>query len=249
MRFFNSNSLTAALGLATFLGNFFVSSLSTKTKNEIMLASEGGMVQPTDKLFNEMLKGPRKHSLFVQFTVLGGSFDCKICHIVNGVLKEASKAVQKSTHSEDVYLVTLDYSISSKIFQKYKITSAPILYFFPATEKATESPEFLEFKGVGPNLEADIVLQYIQENLGIKIPYSKPINYQKLGINLATAASVIFVAYMIFSRLSVVANSTKSWASAFLVKQVKIFITELLGFYFNYDFWSDVEFHKKSQLR
>jgi len=152
-----------------------------------LASANNGVIELDDSSFQLLTSGSHNWSASIQFTALDGRRRCNPCKEFNPSWQEVAKAWTKVAKKErdQHFFATLDFDNAQATFQKIGLTSAPVVYVYPAT-----GGDRVPASGKTDPLKFDFSAGYDPEPLAhqlstytpVTIPYTKPIDWAKLGI-------------------------------------------------------------------
>jgi len=192
----------------------------------IALTKAGKGVAPlNDKLYDEIIGGPRNFSVTVVLTALGSQFQCQPCQIFDLeyhlLARQWSKQPLKIRHSH--FFAMLDFKEGKNTFSKLGLNTAPQARMF----LANEGPEAVtdvkkqvlsyDFNKGGPRgLTAELFSDWVIEAAHLPRFFTRPPNYGRIF-----AASCVLLAFLILGKVAwplvrLILTSRFIWATALL---------------------------------
>ncbi|KAJ7449828.1 hypothetical protein FB451DRAFT_1146605 [Mycena latifolia] len=174
----------------------------------VALAAAGGGLIKLDAASYDLLTTPnRDWSASIEFTALDPRRRCAPCKEFNPSWNAVAKAWTKTpqTHRDTHFFATLDFDNGQTVFQQLGLSSAPVVYVYPAMEgpRATgkSTPSKYDFSH---GFEAEPLAQHLSNHTPIPIPYTAPFDWARWttiasGL-LAFAVALRFVAPILQSR-------------------------------------------------
>ncbi|KAJ7097911.1 hypothetical protein B0H15DRAFT_823259 [Mycena belliarum] len=174
----------------------------------VALAAAGGGLIKLDAASYDLLTAPnRDWSASIEFTALDPRRRCAPCREFNPSWNAVAKAWSKTpqAHRDNHFFATLDFDQGQTVFQQLGLSSAPVVYVYPATEgpRATGKTAFSKYD-FSHGFEAEPLAEHLSNHTPIRIPYSPPFDWARWttiasGL-LAFAVTLRFVAPVLQSR-------------------------------------------------
>lgn len=194
-----------------------------------------GPISLTDKTFEDLTSGPRNFTSLVLLTALDPRFGCHLCKEFQPEFELLAKSwLKKHKDSDGFFFANLDFSDGRQTFQKLGLTSAPVLYLFPATygptSKINTSPEPLRYEFLPVQRQADSVSHFVSQNTPFTLPVHRPTDYTKHLIFAATLTALALFLTLALPRLLPLLTHPTLWAAVSLIS-ILVFIS---GHMFNH---------------
>eukprot|EP00116_Pleurobrachia_bachei_P008003 sb/3468265/ len=137
---------------------------------------------------------PRNYSMIVMFTALAPNRQCKICKEAHNEFITLAKSHRYSRSFDNrVFFSVVDYDGGASIFQRLKLTSAPVVLHFPASGKRKAEDKFdIERRGIA----AEAVAKWVKERSEVVIEVIRPPNYTNailLGVFLFAVSGTLLI--------------------------------------------------------
>ncbi|KAF9053704.1 oligosaccharyl transferase subunit OST3/OST6 family [Hymenopellis radicata] len=160
-------------------------------KELIALAAAGNGLIRLDANSFDLLTGPNRNwSAAIQFTAMDKRRRCEPCREFDPSWNEVSKAWAGAPkeHRDSHFFATLDFDEGQAVFQSLGLTSAPVVYIYPATEGPRLPPngKTVPLKYDFSNgFEAGPLAAQISNHTPIPIPYTAPIDWGRWATFIA----------------------------------------------------------------
>lgn len=137
---------------------------------------------------------PRNYSIVVMFTALSPSRNCKICKEAHSEFTTLARSHRYSRQFDSsLFFTMVDYDGGASIFQRLKLTSAPVILHFPASGKRKKEDRFeLERRGIA----AEAFAKWVKERTEVQIEVMRPPNYTNailLGLFLFAVSGTLII--------------------------------------------------------
>ncbi|PLW06203.1 hypothetical protein PCANC_26646 [Puccinia coronata f. sp. avenae] len=226
-----NNTLTVSLLTIIIIIILLQSTTTTAAHNDRLakltaLTKAGKGVAPlNDKLYDEILSGPRNFSVTLLLTALGSQFQCQPCQIFDLEYQLIARQWNKqpprirNTH----FFAMLDFKEGKNTFAKLGLNTAPQARIFLANEGEGAVTDLkkqvisYDFNKGGPRgLTAELFTDWVIEAAHLPHFFTRPPNYGRIF-----AASCVLLATAILGKvawplLRFIFTSRFIWAAAFL---------------------------------
>lgn len=216
---------TSTILIAIFL--LLLSHVSSTPKIEplsklVALSKAGKGVAPlNDKLFDEILSGPRNFSVTLLLTALGSQFQCQPCHVFDVEYHLIAHQWSKQpTHVRNShFFAMLDYKEGKKTFEKLGLNSAPQARLYLPTEgpkavldgkKQVASYDFNT--GGARGLTAEQFSQWAMKTAHLPQFFSRPPNYGKIFAAVCVVLATAILTKVAWPVVKLVLTSRFIWA-------------------------------------
>ncbi|MBW0471437.1 hypothetical protein O181_011152 [Austropuccinia psidii MF-1] len=188
----------------------------------IALSKAGKGVAPlNDKLYDELMSGPRNFSITLVLTALGSQFQCGPCHTFDGeyhlLAKQWAKQPLEIRHSH--FFAMLDFKEGRNTFSKLGLNTAPQARQYLPTEgpKApTDSKKKVlsyDFNRGGPQgLTAEQFSQWAAQTAGLPQFFSRPPNYAKFFAGVCVLLASIIIGKVAWPLIQAILHTRYIWA-------------------------------------
>ncbi|RPB16552.1 hypothetical protein P167DRAFT_516630 [Morchella conica CCBAS932] len=155
---------------------------------------EGGILQLTDSLYDDLTTGPRNYTAVVLLTALEPRIGCQLCREFGPEYELLAKSwAAEHAPTDGLIFSELDFANARTTFQKLQLTTAPVLYLFPPSVGPSADPAHIDtplrFEFNKVQTKAEVVARFITMHTTHAPRVVRPFNWAKLG---ATAGAVIF---------------------------------------------------------
>nr|KAJ3421020.1 oligosaccharyl transferase subunit ost3/OST6 [Polyrhizophydium stewartii] len=163
----------------------------------------------TSDSFAVFTERPRNYTLFVLLTTSlpeHGQFGVQYRHV--------TKAWSRVFEPGKLYFSELDFKVGQEVFAKLGIQSVPLMFRFPPTEGPLAIQgqyDIYDFNRHG--MEAQPFVEFVEAKTGVKIPYSKPVDYTNAIISGVLLASAIIAGYLFWDQITRVFHIPHLWLS------------------------------------
>jgi len=169
-----------------------------------MIAAEP-LLKYDSKAFEKFVEGPRNFSTILMLTAVSGQQNCEPCRLLLPEFQIAANSWAALKHPSRMYFAMVDYQSGTEVFNKLKLTNAPVIYHFPPNEGENAKPEhkknpmaFDRYDIQRSGESAEDILKYVETIVHTGIPMVKPPEYAKfliaIGFLLFAAALLKFLA-------------------------------------------------------
>ncbi|RPB29570.1 hypothetical protein L211DRAFT_832278 [Terfezia boudieri ATCC MYA-4762] len=194
-----------------------------------------GPISLSDKSFEDLTSAPRNYTALVLLTALDPRFGCHLCKEFQPEFDLlATSWLKKHKDSNGFFFANLDFSNGRQTFQKLGLTSAPVLYLFPATygptSKPNASPEPLRYEFLPVQHQADSVSHFVSQNTPFTLPVHRPVDYIKPLLFISTLAFLALFLTLALPHLLPLLTHPTLWAAVSLIS-ILVFIS---GHMFNH---------------
>eukprot|EP00124_Ichthyophonus_hoferi_P000922 Ihof_evm7s40 gene=Ihof_evmTU7s40 len=153
------------------------------------------LIDMTSADFSRFFTGEKNYTMFVTFTALDPSRKCRACKIVYDEFNLAAQSFQY-TSEPGVYFVSFDFEKSQRVFQKFNINSAPLIWHFPAKGDPTKRDKLEDFYRKAPR--AEMFAKFITDRTGIECTIYRPIDWTSRMITLGITILIIYLLVTFF---------------------------------------------------
>ncbi|KAF8422666.1 hypothetical protein EV426DRAFT_161850 [Tirmania nivea] len=194
-----------------------------------------GPLALTDKTFEDLTSGPRNYTALVLLTALDPRFGCHLCKEFQPEFELLAKSwLRKHKDSNGFFFANLDFSHGRHTFQKLGLTSAPVLYLFPATYGPTSKPntslEPLRYEFLPVQHQADHVSHFVSQHTPFTLPVRRPTDYTQPLLLIATLTLLAVLFTLALPHILPLLTHPTLWAAVSLIS-VLVFIS---GHMFNH---------------
>ncbi|KAF9052647.1 oligosaccharyl transferase subunit OST3/OST6 family [Panaeolus papilionaceus] len=206
-----------------FISSLFSIALSTfafavsPAEQLAQLAAAGNGIIKLDADTFDLLTSPKRTwSASVQLTALDPRRRCMPCKEFDPSFQAVAKAwstVPQKARNEH-FFATLDFDNGSSVFQKLGLSSAPIVYNYPAAEgprkESRTTPAKYDFSD---GFEPAPLAEFLSKYTPVTIPYSAPIDFSR-WITMAAGGlgAIVFLRF-----LFPIVNNRWSWAAGVVI--------------------------------
>lgn len=175
----------------------YVSSNSLESRIEQLneLSYRSPVVKLDDDKYKTYIRTmPRNYSMIVMFTALAPNRNCKVCKETSAEFTTLARSHRYSrSFNSDLYFTMVDYDTGAGIFQRLKLSSAPVILHFPASGKRKKEDKFdIERRGIS----SEAVAKWVKERTEISVEVVRPPNYTNavlLGIFLFAVSGTLLL--------------------------------------------------------
>lgn len=182
-----------------FLSACVSAALSNSLESRVEQLNEISYRSPVIKLDDDKYKSfirtmPRNYSIVVMFTALSPNRNCKICKEVHTEYTTLARSHRYSRgFNSDLFFTMVDYDGGAAIFQRLKLTSAPVILHFPASGKRKKEDKFdLERRGIN----AEAIAKWVKDRADVAVEVIRPPNYTNailLGVFLFAVSGTLLI--------------------------------------------------------
>jgi len=167
--------------------------------NEALISEP--LIKYDSKAFEKFVEGPRNFSTILMLTAVTGQQNCEPCRLLLPEFQAAANSWAALKHPSRLYFAMVDYQSGSEVFNKLKLTNAPVVYHFPPNEGENAKPEhkkdpmkYDRYDIQRSGESAEDILKYVETIVHTGIPLVKPPEYSKFFfaiLFLVVAAAVL----------------------------------------------------------
>jgi len=137
---------------------------------------------------------PRNYSVVVMFTAMAPNRNCKICKETHNEFTTLAHSFRYSrAFDSQLFFTMVDYDGGAAIFQRLRLTSAPVIIHFPANGKRKKEDRYdLERRGI----QAESVGKWVKERTEVNVEIIRQPNYTNailLGVFLFAVSGTLFI--------------------------------------------------------
>ncbi|KAG0147771.1 hypothetical protein CROQUDRAFT_655784 [Cronartium quercuum f. sp. fusiforme G11] len=179
-----------------------------------------GVVPLNDKLFEELVAGPRNYSITVVLTALGSQFQCVPCQTFeveyNLIAKQWAKQPQSIRESH--FFAVLDFKEGKGTFQKLGLNTAPqARNFLPTTgpravDAKHEVASYDFNRGGTAGLTAEQFSRWASSTAHIPHFFKRPPNYGKIFATVCVLLASVIAVKVAWPAIKLVLGSRYIWA-------------------------------------
>jgi oligosaccharyltransferase complex subunit gamma len=168
---------------------------------ELAAKSKGNVITLDDATYSYYaVSKPRPYTLVVFLTAAHPKFKCSICKQIDNELTLLAESYAKAPHdtSNPVFFLRLDYESSQSVFQKYGVTSVPLLFHMGPQMGAEKAGTEYDISArdrfqVPPDPDAESLATFLADraNVSITIERSKIGSYLILLAVFAILAALV----------------------------------------------------------
>jgi oligosaccharyltransferase complex subunit gamma len=187
---------------------------------------KNGLVQLSDRTYEELTAVPRDHYTLVLLTATGSQFGCHFCHEFAPQFKAMGASVMKAQKSRskndpEIVLGNLDFDKGQNTFKKLQLASAPNLFLYPPTKgphaKTTDehlAPEPIRFDFASGSAGdvADRAMEWLSSNTGTQLHIARPFDYAKFVRMITSIVAAIVGLYTFYRVAGTIFYSRHFWA-------------------------------------
>ncbi len=203
------------LGFISYISPVFGSNLATVEGYLKSSPYSSGVIRVTDKNFEQIVTGPRDHTLVLLLTASHPGFGCGLCieYLPDFQIVGDSWATDFSDYGhEGVYFAIADVSDNRETFKKLKLTSVPHVWIYTPTKEATTISEGHITYQLEQGDHAQNLANFLSQVVGRHFPVHKPIRWDVV----IGYASLTFLSVFIFKEHSgkvvAIITNTGLWA-------------------------------------
>ncbi|KAH7926327.1 hypothetical protein BV22DRAFT_1118985 [Leucogyrophana mollusca] len=179
-----------------------------------LAAAGNGLIKLDATSFNLLASSDRNWSAAVEFTAMDPKRRCAPCrefHPSYVAVAEAWTKVPKAERDSH-FFATVDFDDAYTVFQNLGLSSAPVVYVYPATEgpRLPASGKTAAFKyDFSHGFEAGPLADQLSVHTPVPIPYTAPIDWARWG----TMASLVPIITLIGRFISPALKNRWVWAT------------------------------------
>jgi oligosaccharyltransferase complex subunit gamma len=168
------------------------------TKLISLAHTNGGVIKLDSSTYELITSADREWSATIQLTALSPTVQCVPCKTFDPNFRAVARAWSNAPPADrdDHFFASLDFQDGQDVFRKLGLTSAPVIYIYPAA-KGHRRPangkwkEFThDFNSEGFDTEAFATA--MSKHTPSPVPYKPPFDYERL-INITAAVSLILL--------------------------------------------------------
>ncbi|KAI9216036.1 hypothetical protein BC828DRAFT_394347 [Blastocladiella britannica] len=196
--------------------------LEYKQKRLSTLTASGADVVPLDlKAFDVLTEAPRNYSIALLLTAMDPAVGCNICHQFDPEFRAAAYSwahAKGKTHP--LHFAVVDFATGREIYAKLRLSSAPSLYFYPATEgpHALESPgdnaDFIAYDLTRRGVSGQALVQWLGETTKDPFTFATPPDYTTMAIAAVGTVLAFLLRSYIFLGAKLVLLNKRLYAAA-----------------------------------
>ncbi|KAF8964700.1 oligosaccharyl transferase subunit OST3/OST6 family [Flammula alnicola] len=192
---------------------------ATPQEQLIQLASAGnGVIRLNADTFDLLTSPKRTWSASVQLTALDKRRRCNPCSQFDPAWNAVAKAwtYAPSAQQKQHFFATLDFDEGTAIFQRLGISSAPVVFNYPAAEGSRKpasgnvSPIKYDFSD---GFDAGPLASFLSKYTPVAIPYRDPIDWARwITIAIGVLGSALFIRF-----ISPIVQNKWAWAAVTVI--------------------------------
>ncbi|KAI5807451.1 hypothetical protein DFH27DRAFT_511169 [Peziza echinospora] len=221
MRLLTLLLLPLTLGLAAAAATTKETKLQRITK---LAVSSPGPIKLNDKTFDDITSGPRNYTSLVLLTALDPRFACHLCLQFQPDYELIARSWMKSRKDDEaLFFSYLDFADGRATFNKLGLTSAPILYLYPATYGPNAIPGYdessppIQYDFPPIATQAEPLAEWISLQTPFKPRVYRPPNYTKIAIVAGSTTIILASSYFIIPLLLPALTHPTLWAAVSLI--------------------------------
>ncbi|TFK29952.1 dolichyl-diphosphooligosaccharide-protein glycotransferase [Coprinopsis marcescibilis] len=188
---------------------FVAAEKSPEQQLKELAAAGNGLIKLDSHLYDLLTSPKRTWSASIHFTALDKKRGCHPCTTFNPSWNEVAAAWNKvaAEPKGQHFFGTLDFDNAPNVFQKLSISTAPVVFNYPAASgprkpsNGNTAPVKYDFS---EGFDAAPLAEQLSRFTPVPIPYTKPIDWAKWATTgvavLASALTLRYIAFIIYNR-------------------------------------------------